>query len=148
MHRKMNNSKWLVKNFAVIVFLFLSNVVLAGGGDHDVPTPFDTIDSRFELADKGFYTLKGQIVFFTSQMDQSEMLRPYLHLNLEKYPWLANEARIKFPYYPLEGDMAMWKKYSTKVIKLMCRAHGQLIQGAKGPEYFISLEPVLPIVLD
>lgn len=89
------------------------------GGGGEIPTPFQELNQRAELADGEFYVLVGQVTQLT-QTDGS--VAAYLAIDFQSQPWLANGLRQKFPYYRLEGDTEFWSQYNGKKVRISCLA--------------------------
>jgi hypothetical protein len=135
-------------------------VILGGGSGHDVPTPFQLTQTKFELADGELYSLVGTITFapapapyivqsalqrpsYTQYYNTSaKKLRPYFSINLENHPWIANAKRIDSPLYFIESTSEKWKEWEDTSVNLLCRAHGRILLTSHGPEYAIQLEPI------
>ncbi|MEO5970092.1 MAG: hypothetical protein ABIQ95_09205 [Bdellovibrionia bacterium] len=136
------------------------NIIHGGGGGHDVPTPFQLTQTKFELADGELYSLVGTIVFApppVALVYQSELqrpsytqfygtnpkkLHPYFSIDLENHPWIANAKRVDSPLYYIEGTSNNWKKWEGTSVNLLCRANGRILLTSNGPEYAIQLEPI------
>jgi hypothetical protein len=121
------------------------DVILGGGSGHDVPTPFQITQTRFELADGETYSLVGTIVFIPTPLGSEAeflQLRPYFSLNLKNHPLLANAKRVISPLYLIQGNVEKWKKWESRSVNLLARAHGKVHLTSKGLEYFIYLEEI------
>lgn len=109
------------------VILLQSTFALAlGGGGHDVPTPFEFVNSKFELADGEIYQLAGRIVSETEWTSYDRAAQAYLEVDLNYTPWLASAKRISFPYYPLNAGYP-WESLEGRKVVLLVRAHGKAV---------------------
>ncbi len=113
-----------------------------GGEGHDVPTPFEMVNQRFELAEGEIYALVGTVTLAYNYTDSGFKADPYLVLDLKKMGWLASAKRIEAPYYLLEGSSAQWGHYQGRRIKILAKARGNIISEKYKPEYILSLEPI------
>jgi hypothetical protein len=106
------------------------------GGGGEMPTPFQILNQRVELADGEFYILEGQVV----SLQLNGVDTPYLAIDLQEQSWLANNYRQNFPYYQLEGTWDYWNQFKGKTVKLSCRAR-YLGQGSKtqGPLFALRI---------
>ena len=124
-------------------------VSFGGGGEvcaaegHDVPTPFEAVNQRFELADGEIYLLKGTVATASVWVEGREKEVPYLVLNLKDYPFLANARRVEAPYYPIEGDIIEWSEQKGRQVKLSFRAKSKVFASRSGYQQVIFLEPML-----
>lgn len=115
----------------------------AGGGGGEVPTPF-SINRHFELADQELYVLSGKVVILSEtevnpkSPNAYQAPRAYLQINLEHSPWLANDRRVRRPYYRLKGSYLEYVRACSKKVTHLFRAHGLIENQA----YLIELEPI------
>lgn len=108
----------------------------------DVPIPFSA-NRKVELADGEIYVLMGDIQYAPSLITKSKNA-PYLHVDLEVHPWLANESRKDFPFYPLilTGDQKLKLSAGTRV-KVTARARAFVLSGKdKSYKLVMALEPL------
>jgi hypothetical protein len=93
------------------------------GGDH-LPVPFKGANTRVELAIGEHYILAGFVIVTPRGA--------YLEVDLKVHPWLANKARVEFPYYPIEGGtLALWRKHQDDLVELPCVAV-RMVDGSIG----------------
>ena len=108
----------------------------------DVPIPFGA-NRQVELADGEVYVLFGTIRYAPSFFTKSKSV-PYLEVDLDAHPWLANERRKLFPYYPfiLTGNQKL--KVGTGVrVKVQARARAFIvIDKQNSHKYLLGLEPI------
>ncbi|MCM2323942.1 MAG: hypothetical protein NDJ90_11840 [Oligoflexia bacterium] len=117
----------------------------AGGGSGEVPTPFDAVNQKVELADGEAYMLFGSVALVPFDDGFGERWKAYFEVDLKEHPWLGGEKRAKNPFYPLEGPINYWKQFRGMRIRLACDAKGVIItnEGA-APEYIIQLRRSKP----
>ncbi|MBI2712540.1 MAG: hypothetical protein HYX41_06790 [Bdellovibrio sp.] len=114
----------------------------SGGGGHDVPTPFEVVNSKAELADGEVYQLAGVVFFDLSFSEIGYARAPFFNVDLNYSPWLANRARRAFPYYELEEGFD-WSRIEGKRVVALVRAHGKVkFRADDTPYYSISLKLV------
>lgn len=143
----MNHSARYCINWSLLCFSLCFGLVLIspktalakscfeGGGGHDVPTPFEVVNSKFELADGEIYQLTGNIVFEKDVLGDTIYRKPYLAVDLSYTPWLRNKGRARFPYYPLDESYA-WRELEGKKVILLVRAHGKIVADTTGRPYY------------
>lgn len=128
----------------VVIGLAVGSVVWGaapGGGSGDVPTPFLSSNQKVELAHGELYTLVGVIRFSNGE--------PFLEIDLNEHPWLANAYRKANPFYPLEGATSFWKRYENQRLKTFVEAHIGADALSDGLRVYITLNPLAdPVVLE
>lgn len=121
-----------------------SMITYSAGDGHRVPTPFDTANRRFELADGEVYLLYGTVVLLPSLVNDSGTLTPYLNIDFQRASWLKNAKRSQTPYYRLRESSFRWDDWNNNKKNILVKAHGEVIQEKNGiHEYEISLEPIM-----
>lgn len=129
----------------VIGFIIFSPLFLAyaqsgpSGGGGEIPTPL-TSNQKVELADGENYYLVGTVVYLNDQ--------PLFKVDLEVHSWLASEVRKNNPYYLLESWSLDWKRYENLRMRVLVRAHGNIIKVNDVYQYVISLFPMEAPVRD
>jgi hypothetical protein len=101
------------------------------GGGGEIPFPFGVVNQRLELADGELYALIGTVVF--------EGGTPFLEVDLDKHPWLANDRRLNDSRYPLECVGVNWRDFEGMKVRLFVEAHGKVLMEAGAAKYEISL---------
>ncbi len=127
----------------------------SSGGEGHVPIPFDAESVKFELADGELYALVGRVIVIpavSSVSNDNKVIRAYFEICFDKYPWLANSKRRKFPLYPIlipkEGSDEWIHQFvklgnSNEAARLYFKAHGRIVKSKGESQYVISLEPLL-----
>ncbi len=106
-----------------------------GGGSGEIPIPFQSSNQKVELASGELYILIGRISFYNGA--------PYLEVDLEQHPWLANKERKGAPFYPLEASADYWRRFEGQQLKTFMEAHGAVrLDDPSGPKYVLSLFPL------
>ena len=114
---------------------------IGGGGGGEIPSPFNTMNQKAELSDGDLYFLVGRIVF-GPPVTGSARKQAYLEVDLNQHPWLANQKRKQFPFYPLEGSTKFWERLEGQVVRMACEAHAKIVTVEKGKsDYVIFLAP-------
>ncbi|MBY0469565.1 hypothetical protein K2X30_00240 [bacterium] len=117
-----------------------SGPVRAGGGE--IPTPLDVGPGKMELADGEKYNLYGRIVTTTAGV-------VYFEVDLNLHRALANQKRVRFPYYPIaDGYQFDLSRFKNKLVKIYVEAKMQVLMSTEGetsPVIFLKLlsEPLL-----
>ena len=150
----LRNQKWILICFVLLGVLPFSKTAAAvegedrnttmGGGGHDVPTPFEVMNPKYELSDGEIYLLSGQIQLMPARRGESSNIRPFLWLDLAGHAALANSQRVRDPLYPISGSLQRWMEKRGNYVQLLFKAHGRVVQGTNGAEYEIYLEPLSP----
>jgi len=119
-----------------------SGDIYSGGNGHDVPTPFEDVNRRFELADGEIYALPGNLVSKSPLTNDDSSTQAYFAVEMEKYSWLTNSKRAEYRYYPLLISNYERVRASVMSGTLLCRAHGKIVKGRNGKQYQVFLEPI------
>ena len=138
----MRGGKMISKLFVGACAIFMAVAVHAAelrplGGTGTVPTPFDLMNRRAELADGEYYLLSGSVTFAASWGVNGLESRPYFEVDLKEQSWLASEKRKKNPYYPLEGPLDYWKGFAGKRLRLPCQAIAKIEKNSQGEEVYV-----------
>jgi hypothetical protein len=120
----------------ILVLGLLGSAAWADRGG-EIPVPFGGVNQRVELADGEEYFLVGTIVNIQAQ---DGVFQPYLKVDLDQHPWLANAHRVAFPYYPIASSDATlqgsgsrspaldWRSLDGQPVQMWVRAHGQIAE--------------------
>lgn len=109
--------------------------LLGSGGSGEIPTPLGLVNQTVELAAGEVYTLEGRVT--------SSDGYPFLQIDLHIHPWLANAARVSFPFYALDGGPNFWRSFIGKRVKIMAKAQWMLVELGDG-SYSLGLYPLAP----
>lgn len=116
---------------------------IIGGGE--VPIPFH-FNRKVELADGENYDLVGRIYYATSIFNGRDEI-PYLAVDLEKHPWLANSRRLAFPYYAIKTKSGKFRAAEGTRVRMKVKARALIIaDNDKSAQYVIYLEPIEDVV--
>lgn len=80
------------------------------GGGGEMPRLLPK-DAKVELAAGERYALSGVIDI------KKDLV--FLRVDLRKQPWLASQTRLKNPFYRIEGDPAVWRKYLGRAVTVI-----------------------------
>ncbi len=109
----------------------------------EIPTPFDNVNLKVELADGESYSLLGRILILRFPSEGGEE-RPYFEVDLEDHPWLATSARKAMPLYPLLGSVDSYRQFDKKRVRFNGTAQSKvrLVEGNR-VVHEVSLKPAV-----
>ncbi len=104
----------------------------------EIPTPFNEMNRKVELATNEYYVLNGWIRFVRDNV--------YLQIDLEDHPWLANQKRMNFPYYAIINFPANRKDLKDTRVTVRVQAKGVIgaVEGQERIDYMIQLRLLDP----
>jgi hypothetical protein len=103
-------------------------IVYGPGDGHEVPTPFEMVNHRFELADGEDYALWGKVEW------------PYFRIDLKKHPWLSSSNRYE-KYYMIDDPTFQMKKWNLSYIRLYFKARVKIVERSGILQHSVSVEP-------
>lgn len=123
---------WMLLGLTVAVATHATEPI----GGKEIPTPFQELNRRVELAHGEKYLLTGWVRFIKDSV--------YFEIDLEEHPWLAHQRRVEYPYYFILNYPVARKDLKDARVWLRVEARGMVRRwdDPSRAEYQISLRMI------
>lgn len=92
-----------------------------GEGPGELPSPFEGVNDKVELADGEYYYLLGTVHWASS----SEAA--IFEVDSNAHPWITQKHKKANPRYALAGNPQVWKPFANHKVRLLILAHGRIL---------------------